>query len=74
MRRKNTPNPVIDELSQREKEVIECLANGMNTKTISDFLFLSEHTVKTHRRNIMHKLKVKTSAELIRFAYEQKII
>jgi len=62
------------ELSEREKEIIKCLADGMNTKAISNTLYISEHTVKTHRRNIMHKLNVKTSAELIKLAMDKGII
>ena len=46
----------------------------MNTGEISEALFISEHTVKTHRKNIMHKLQVKTSAELVRLAIEKRII
>lgn len=64
----------IDELSTREKEIIRCLADGMNTRAISATLFISEHTVKTHRRNIMHKLQVKTSAELVKLAFERGLI
>lgn len=64
----------IEDLSEREKEIIKCLADGLNSKAIANQLFISEHTVKTHRRNIMHKLKVKTSAELIRLAMEKQII
>lgn len=67
-------NAVDFELSEREKEIIKCLSEGMNTKAISNVLFISEHTVKTHRRNIMHKLKVNTSAELIQLANEKGII
>ncbi|MBL6446002.1 response regulator transcription factor [Fulvivirga sp. 29W222] len=63
-----------DELSEREREIIECLAGGMNTKAISEALHISEHTVKTHRRNIMYKLDVKTSAELVKLAIEKGII
>jgi DNA-binding CsgD family transcriptional regulator len=55
-------------------EIIKCLAEGMNSGAISKALFISEHTVKTHRRNIMHKLEVKTSAELIRLSFEKGII
>lgn len=61
-------------LSEREVQIIECLADGMNTKAISETLFISEHTVKTHRKNIMHKLHVKTSAELVKLAIERGII
>lgn len=64
----------IEDLSEREKEIIKCLADGLNSKAIANQLFISEHTVKTHRRNIMYKLKVKTSAELIRLAMEKEII
>jgi two-component system nitrate/nitrite response regulator NarL len=64
----------LQELSEREREIIRCLAEGMNTKAISSSLYISEHTVKTHRRNIMHKLNVKTSAELIRLAIDKGII
>lgn len=61
-------------LSEREKEIIKCVADGLNTRAISAKLFISEHTVKTHRRNIMHKLQVKTSPELIKLAMENGII
>ncbi|MFA9389447.1 MAG: response regulator [Prolixibacteraceae bacterium] len=64
----------LQDLSEREKEIIKCLAEGMNSKAIGNALFISEHTVKTHRRNIMHKLEVNTSAELIRLSIEKGII
>lgn len=67
-------NTVGNDLSEREIEIIACLAAGDNSKAIADKLFISEHTVKTHRRNIMHKLGVKTSAELIHLALERGII
>lgn len=73
-RGKNKKQTSIDELTTREKEVVKCLANGMNSKAIANTLFISQHTVKTHRRNIMYKLNVKTSAALIRLAIEKKII
>lgn len=66
--------PGLTELSGREIEIIKCLAEGMNTKAISATLYISEHTVKTHRRNIMHKLDVKTSAELIKLAFDKGIL
>ncbi len=73
-RGKNSSRNDVGELSDREKEIIKCLAEGMNTKAISNSLFISEHTVKTHRRNIMHKLQVKTSAELIKLAMDKGIL
>lgn len=64
----------IDDLTQREKEIIKLIAEGYNTKALADKLNLSEHTIKTHRRNIRSKLKIKTSAELIKLALEKGII
>ncbi|MCE7994566.1 MAG: response regulator transcription factor [Roseivirga sp.] len=65
---------LINELSEREIEIIGCLAKGMNGRAVAEALFISEHTVKTHRRNIMHKLGTKNTAELITFSIEQGII
>lgn len=73
-RGKSAAKNVAHEISEREIEIIRCLSQGMNTKAISEILFISEHTVKTHRRNIMHKLHVKTSAELIKLAMDKELI
>lgn len=73
-RGKTAAKNTLQELSDREIEIIKCLADGMNTKAIAKTLFISEHTVKTHRRNIMQKLRVKTSAELIRLAMDRELI
>jgi DNA-binding NarL/FixJ family response regulator len=74
LRGKRTLQANATDLSQREIEIIQSVAQGNNSKEIAAKLFISEHTVKTHRRNIMHKLNVKTSAELIRLATEKGII
>jgi len=73
-RGKNSKNRDAQELSEREIEIIKCLAEGKNTKAIADVLFISEHTVRTHRRNIMQKMHVKTSAELIKLAIDKELI
>jgi DNA-binding NarL/FixJ family response regulator len=52
-------------LTRREKEIIELLAKGKKNKEIATELFLSEHTVKTHRKNIAEKLGSDGLNELI---------
>jgi DNA-binding NarL/FixJ family response regulator len=52
-------------LTKREKEIIELLAQGKKNKEIAMHLFLSEHTVKTHRKNIAEKLGSDGLNELI---------
>jgi two-component system, NarL family, response regulator NreC len=60
---KNKAN--IEVLSEREKEILNLIVQGKNNKDIAKKLFISENTVLTHRRNIMRKVKVKSTAQLI---------
>ncbi len=57
------PKPDID-LSPREKEIVQLLAKGLSSKQIADQLFLSSHTVDTHRRNLLKKTGAKNTLEL----------
>ena len=57
-----------DVLSSREKEIITCVVKGMTNKEIADALFLSAHTVITHRRNIARKLQIHSPAGLTIYA------
>jgi DNA-binding NarL/FixJ family response regulator len=61
-------------LTRRETEIIQRLARGYNTQQISEELFLSQHTVDTHRKNIFRKLEINSTADLVRFAHENKLI
>ncbi len=70
-RGKRTTEPNAQELSTRELEIVKCLAEGLNSKQVGEKLFISQQTVRTHRRNIMHKLHVKTTGELIRLSMEK---
>jgi DNA-binding NarL/FixJ family response regulator len=63
-------DPVV--LSEREREIITMIAEGMTNAAISEKLFLSKHTVNTHRKNIMSKLGVKNTAGIVMFAVKEK--
>lgn len=52
-------------LSPRELEIIELVSSGLTNNEIADKLFLSVHTVMTHRKNILHKLEVRNTAEML---------
>ena len=58
------------EITPREKEVLILVAGGHSTKQIADQLGISIRTVETHRINMLKKLEVNNSAELIRKAFE----
>ena len=61
-------------LSQREREIIVCVVKGMTNKAIAEKLFLSIHTVITHRRNIARKLQIHSPAGLAIYAIVNKLV
>lgn len=61
-------------LSEREIEVIRLISDGCTNKEIADQLFLSTHTVNTHRKNIMNKLGIKNTAGIVIYAFRENII
>lgn len=61
-------------LSPREIEIIRLVARGMTSAEISQQLFLSEHTVDTHRKNILRKTGVKGSIGLLNYAREMGLL
>ena len=63
-----------DALSQREKEIVICVVKGMTNKEIAEKLFLSIHTVITHRRNISKKLQIHSAAGLTIYAILNKLV
>ena len=63
-----------NELSEREREVVICVAKGMSNKEIADNLCLSVNTVTTHRRNIARKLSIHTSAGITIYAIVNKLV
>ena len=62
------------ELSKREKEVLTEIAKGYTNKEIADRLFISVHTVMTHRKNIMHKLKIHSLSGLTIYALLNNLV
>jgi DNA-binding NarL/FixJ family response regulator len=56
-------------LTEREIEMVQLIADEFTTKEIAEKVYISEHTVKTHRKNILDKLDVKNTAGLVKKAY-----
>jgi len=61
-------------LTQRELEVIRLIVNGLTSDEISQELFISKHTVQSHRKNILRKLKLHDRADIVKFAYDNKLM
>ncbi len=61
-------------LTMREREVLKLLAEGKRSKEIAEALYISPHTVRRHRSNIMEKLNIKNLADLVKYAISQSYI
>jgi DNA-binding NarL/FixJ family response regulator len=61
-------------LTQREREIVQQIGEGKVNKQIANVLNISVKTVETHRASAMHKLKLRTTADLVRYAIRNNII
>lgn len=61
-------------LTKREKEILKMIADGNTTVSIAEKLFLSTHTIESHRRNLLQKFNVNNAMEMVKIAAKQKII
>lgn len=61
-------------ISPRELEILHLVAYEHNTKEIAKELFISEHTVISHRKKLLMKMDVKNAAGMVRKAFERKLL
>ncbi len=61
-------------ITEREIEIVRLVAEGLSNKEIAEKLFLSAHTVTTHRKNIMSKLQVNNTAGLVLYAVRNDLL
>jgi len=61
-------------LTHRQEEILQLLAEGHPTKEIANLLHISPRTVETHKYKMMQQLKLKTTADLVKYAIKQGII
>lgn len=73
---KGVQNPGHQEspLSEREIEIVICLANGLSYKEAAAQLFISPRTVESHKKAIFEKLQFNNNADLIKYAIKNKLI
>lgn len=65
---------VIDPLTTREKEILRCIGEGKPYKEIAELLSISPFTVMRHRANIMEKLNLKKSSDLLKYALQKSSV
>jgi len=74
---RSTVEEVQDEessLSKREKVILKYISNGFTNAEIAEKLFISAHTVATHRRNLLQKINAKNTAALVRYASKHGLL
>mgnify|MGYP003042524940 CR=1 FL=1 len=71
---RNAEKETESHLTQREKEIIRYIADGLTAHEIADKLFISHRTVDTHRKNILQKLHLKNIAALTRYAADNNLL
>ncbi|MCQ6282792.1 response regulator transcription factor [Bacillus sp. EB600] len=69
-----TTNEKKTPLSTREVEVLQLVAKGLSNREISENLFISEHTVKSHLKNILSKLHLVNRVQLTSYAFQQGLM
>ena len=74
MLRKRADKPVHELLSEREFQVLRMIASGKSVKEIAEELSLSAKTVSTYRVRILEKMGMKTTVELIRYAFRAQLV
>ncbi len=70
MSRKNE----LQQLTEREVEVLRLLAGGMTNAEVANKLHLGEATIKTHVSNVLTKLELRDRAQAVVFAYESGLV
>ena len=63
-----------DQVSDREREILKLIAEGLTNKEIAEKLFLSVKTVQAHRANLMRKLGLHDRVELVKYALRKGIV
>ncbi|TWW00152.1 response regulator transcription factor [Chitinophaga pinensis] len=64
----------IPRITRREKEILQLIGKGLTTMQIADQLFISTHTVESHRKNLMEKFGVNNTTSVVKLASEYKLL
>ncbi len=67
-------NIILSSISPRENQILRMIAHEYTAEEIATTLYLSPHTVNSHRKNLLNKMQVKNTAGLVRRAFELGIL
>jgi len=69
-----TPESPLSSLTHREREIVQLIAEGKINKEVAQLLKIGVKTVEAHRATVMRKVKLRTTAELVRYAVRNHIV
>ncbi|MBH0179760.1 MAG: response regulator transcription factor [Nitrospira sp.] len=70
----HTPLPTIDDLTTRQREILQLVAEGFSAKEIADQLKVSHRTVEFHKAKVMEQLNLHTTADLVKYAIAHGLV
>lgn len=73
-KKSRSSDSMVVELTDRELDVLKLIAQEFTTREIGEKLYISHHTVETHRKNLISKLQVRGSAGLVKYAIENDLL
>ncbi len=65
---------ILNNITHREREILLNISMGLTANEIAESLFVSSHTIKSHRKNLMRKLEARNTAGLMRIAFETGLL
>lgn len=74
LRRLSQDQSPLDQLTPRQREILQLIAEGKSTKTIAEMLYISTKTVETHRTQLMDRLDIHDIAGLVRYAIRMGLV
>ena len=66
--------PILERMTRREREVLRLISQGATSKEVAERLGISPKTAQVHRENLKQKLKLRTTADLVRYAIKHRIV
>jgi DNA-binding NarL/FixJ family response regulator len=71
---RQAPLPTIDDLTTRQREILQLVAEGFSAKEIADQLKVSHRTIEFHKAKVMEQLDLHTTADLVRYAIAHGLV
>lgn len=66
--------PILQELTMRERQILQLMADGLNSRQMAEMLCISIDTIESHRKSLHRKLQVSSAAEAVAWGFRKRVI